>query len=192
LQGNRGIIRPKGFHVLDSPEEGSPQEAAPQEATVDYVDMTAEIVAAYVSKNSVQPADLGELIASVHQTLKDLSGPATPAADQIEKLTPAQIRKSITPDALISFEDGKSYKTLRRHLSLRGLSAEAYRAKYGLPADYPMTAASYSAQRSELARTIGLGNNRKAQTKAVVQAAASDETASTEAPKRRGRKPKAA
>ena len=78
------------------------------------------------------------------------------------------------------------------HLTLRGLSAEAYRAKYGLPADYPMTAASYSAQRFELARTIGLGNNRKGQTKAAAQAVASDETESTEAPKRRSRKPKAA
>ena len=104
---------------------------------------------------------------------------ATPAADQIEKPTPAQIKKSITPDALISFEDGKSYKTLRRHLTLRGLTPEAYRAKYGLSADYPMTAASYSAQRSELARALGLGNSRKGQTKA--KAAAIDEKVS-EAP----------
>jgi predicted transcriptional regulator len=173
--------------VLDTPEEN-----ALQEATVDYVDMTADIVSAYVSKNSVRPTDLGELIASVHQTLKGLSGPATPAVEEIEKPTPAQIKKSITPDALISFEDGKPYKTLRRHLTIRGLTPEAYRAKYGLSSDYPMTAASYSAQRSELARTIGLGSNRKGQTKAAAQAAASDETEATEAPKRRGRKPKAA
>jgi predicted transcriptional regulator len=139
--------------------------------------MTADIVSAYVSKNSVRPADLGELITSVHQTLKGLSGPATPAADQIEKPTPAQIKKSITPDALISFEDGKPYKTLRRHLTLRGLSPEAYRAKHGLPADYPMTAASYSAQRSELARSLGLGSYRKGQTKA-----AEPEEAASEAP----------
>jgi len=168
--------------VLDTPEEN-----APQETTVDYVDMTADIVSAYVSKNSVRPADLGELIASVHQTLKGLSGPATPAVGEVEKPTPAQIRKSITPDALISFEDGKPYKTLRRHLNLRGLSPEAYRAKHGLPADYPMTSASYSAQRSELARSLGLGNYRTA----AAKAAEPDKTAS-EAPKRHGRKPKAA
>ncbi|RYF12465.1 MAG: MucR family transcriptional regulator, partial [Oxalobacteraceae bacterium] len=127
------------------------------------------------------------LIANVHQTLEGLSVPAMRAADQVEKPTPAQVKKSITPDALISFEDGKPYKTLRRHLSLRGLSAEAYRAKYGLPADYPMTCTSYSAQRSELARSLGLGNYRKA----AAKAAEPDETAS-EAPKRRDRKPKAA
>lgn len=171
--------------MLDTPEEDAPQAVAPQEAAADYVDMTADIVSAYISKNSVRPAELGELIASVHQTLKGLSGPATSAADQIEKPTPAQIKKSITPDALMSFEDGKPYKTLRRHLSLRGLSAEAYRAKYGLPADYPMTCTSYSAQRSELARSLGLGNYRKAAEKA----AEPDETA-LEASKRRGRPPK--
>ena len=154
--------------------------------------MTADIVSAYVSNNPVRPADLGELIAAVHQSLKGLSGPAMPAVEKIEKPTPAQIKKSITPDALISFEDGKSYKTLRRHLSLRGLSPEAYRAKHGLPSDYPMAAASYSAQRSELARTIGLGNARKGKTKAAAQDATSDETVSAEAPKRNGRKPKAA
>jgi len=163
--------------VLDAPEENTLQENA-----VDYVDMTVEIVSAYVSKNSVRPADIGELIASVHQTLKGLSGPATPAADQVEKPTPAQIKKSITPDALISFEDGRPYKVLKRHLTTRGLTPDSYRAKFGLPADYPMTASGYSAQRSDLARTIGLGNNRKAASKA----AEPDET-SSEAPKRRGR-----
>lgn len=173
--------------MLDTPEE-----AAPQEAAVDYIDMTADIVSAYVSTNSVRPADIGELIASVHQTLKGLSGPAIPAADHVEKPTPAQIKKSISPDALISFEDGKPYKTLRRHLTLRGLSPETYRVKHGLPHDYPMTCASYSAQRSELARSLGLGNSRKGQTKAAAQAAASDETVSADAPKRRGQKPNAA
>jgi predicted transcriptional regulator len=172
--------------VLDTPEE-----AAPQEAAVDYIDMTADIVSAYVSKNSVRPADIGELIASVHQTLKGLSGPTTPAADHVEKPTPAQIKKSITPDALISFEDGKSYKTLRRHLSLRGLSAEAYRANYGLPADYPMTAASYSAQRSELARTIGLGNNRKAAPEAAEPDEAVSEMSAEPKQKKAGRPRKA-
>jgi len=168
--------------VLDTPEDEVSREAA-----VDYVDMTVDIVSAYVSNNSVRPTDLGELITSVHQTLKGLSGPGTAAADEVEKPSPAQIMKSITPDALISFEDSKPYKTLRRHLSLRGLSAEAYRAKYGLPVDYPMTCTSYSAQRSELARSLGLGSYRKA----AAKSAGPDETAS-EAPKRRGRKPKAA
>ena len=157
----------------------------------DYVTLTADVVAAYVSNNPVRPADLGELIASVHQSLKGLGGPATPAVEQVEKPTPAQIKKSITGDTLISFEDGKSYKTLRRHLTTRGLTPEGYRAKYGLPADYPMTAPAYSTQRSELARALGLGNSRMGQTKAAAKATASDETVS-EAPKRRGRPAKAA
>ena len=77
------------------------------------------------------------------------------------RATPAQIRKSVTPDALISFIDGKPYKTLRRHLTLRGLTPEQYRAKWGLAPDYPMTSASYSEQRSELARALGLGQQRR-------------------------------
>ena len=130
-----------------------------------YVELTADIVSAYVSKNSVRLRH-GRADCLRASGPKGLSGPATPAADHVEKPTPAQIKKSITPDALISFEDGKPYKTLRRHLTLRGLTPEAYRAKHGLSADYPMTSASYSAQRSELARALGLGNNRKGQTKA--------------------------
>jgi predicted transcriptional regulator len=167
--------------VLDTPEED-----AVQEATVDYVDMTADIVSAYVSKNSVRPADLGELIATVHQALSGLGEPAKPAAVQVEKPTPVQIKKSITADSLISFEDGKPYKTLKRHLTIRGLTPADYRAKYGLPVDYPMTAANYSEQRSKLAHALGLGNNRRSAPKA----AESDDTAS-ETPKRRGRPPKA-
>jgi predicted transcriptional regulator len=162
------------------------------EHVADYIALTADIVSAYVSKNSVRPADLGELIASVYQTLKGLSEPAEPAAEQIEKPTPAQIKKSITPDALISFEDGKSYKTLRRHLSLRGLSAEAYRAKYGLPADYPMTSASYSAQRSELARSLGLGQQRRGASKAAKPDAAVSEAPAETKPKKAERSRKAA
>ena len=158
----------------------------PETITVDYVDLTADIVSAYVSKNSVRPADLGELIATVHQSLKGLSEPAEPVAVQVEKLSAAQVKKSITPDALISFEDGKPYKTLRRHLTIRGLTAETYRAKYGLPADYPMTSASYSAQRSELARALGLGQQRRGANKA-----AEGDDAGSGTPKGRGRPRKA-
>jgi predicted transcriptional regulator len=123
----------------------------------------------------------------VHQALNDLGEPAQPSVEQVEKPSAAQIKKSITADSLISFEDGKPYKTLRRHLTIRGLTPEAYREKYGLSRDYPMTSATYSAQRSELARSLGLGNHRKA----AATAAEPDETVS-ETPKRRGRPPKAA
>jgi predicted transcriptional regulator len=141
-------------------------EAAIENETVatDYVALTADLVSAYVSNNSIPTNELPSLLSSVHAALSGLavSGMAEPAKDAAQKLTPAQIKKSITPDALISFEDGKSYKTLKRHLTLRGLTPEAYRAKHGLSADYPMTSARYSAQRSELARALGLGNSRKA------------------------------
>lgn len=98
-------------------------------------------------------------------------------------MSAAQIRKSVTHDHIVSFEDGRPYKTLRRHLTLRGLSPEAYREKWGLPRDYPMTAASYSAQRSELARALGLGQQRRKDRTAVT----ANEPAAA-APKSRSRK----
>ena len=155
--------------------------------TIDYVELTAEIVSAYVSNNSVRPADIAELIASTHTAVAGLSHGAAAATPAAEKLTPAQIRKSITPDALISFIDGKSYKTLKRHLGINGMTIEQYRERYGLPRDYPSTAASYSAQRSEHAKSLGLGQMRA---KAAPKTVAPPETIS-EKPKRAGRPRKA-
>lgn len=120
--------------------------------------LTAQIVSSYVSKNVVMQSDLPALIASVRSAI---SASAEPPQSVAEKPTQAQIRKSITPEALISFEDGKPYKALRRHLTMRGITPEAYRAKWGLPAEYPMTCENYSAQRSELARNLGLGLQRR-------------------------------
>lgn len=127
------------------------------DASSALLQMTAEIVANYVSGNTVNKPDLPALIQSVYATLSNIDGPAAEAEPALAKLTAAQIRKSITPDALISFEDGKPYKTLKRHLAKRGLSLADYRAKWGLPADYPSTAASYSARRSAMAKSLGLG-----------------------------------
>ena len=126
------------------------------------VELTADIVAAYVSKNNVQRSDLPSLIADVHKALSDAVSLASgePAKPEQPQLTSQQIKRSITPDHLVSFEDGKRYKTLRRHLSVRGLTPQAYREKWGLPVDYPMAAPAYSQQRSELARSIGLGQKR--------------------------------
>jgi predicted transcriptional regulator len=120
----------------------------------------ADLVSAYVSNNHVAPGDLPALIASVHTAMSSLGGDslASQAAEvAVEKLTSSQIRKSVTPDAIISFLDGKPYKTLKRHLTKHGLDPNSYRAKYGLPADYPMVAATYSETRSSLARSLGLG-----------------------------------
>ncbi|MER2264859.1 MucR family transcriptional regulator [Methylobacterium oxalidis] len=125
------------------------------------IEKAAEIVSAYVSNNSVRTADLPELITSVHAALENLGKPAASAEPQVEKLTPAQIKKSVTPDAIISFIDGKPYKTLKRHLARHGLDPHTYRQRYGLPNDYPMVTASYSEQRSALAKNLGLGQQRR-------------------------------
>ncbi|MCJ2011792.1 MucR family transcriptional regulator [Methylobacterium sp. J-076] len=154
---------------------------------VDFIELTADIASAYVSKNSVRPADIPELIAGIHAALASLGKGSIPEAPAVENPTPAQIRKSITPDALISFVDGKPYKTLKRHLSRNGMTVEQYQERFGLPRDYPSTAANYSAQRSKLAHSLGLGQQRK---KAASEAVEPAETVS-EKPKRAGRPPKA-
>ena len=127
--------------------------------TPDLTALTAEVVSAYVAKNALPPADIPDLIASVHRALQGLSAPAQAEPEKREPAVP--IRKSITPDFLISLEVGKRYKTLRRHLTGRGLTPEQYREKWGLPRDYPMVAPNYAKQRSELARASGLGQLRR-------------------------------
>ncbi|MCJ2051472.1 MucR family transcriptional regulator [Methylobacterium sp. J-070] len=149
----------------------------------EHIELAVDIVAAYVSNNSVPPSDLPGLIGGIHTALGQLYTSSRSENGPVEKMSAAQIRKSVTHDHIVSFEDGKPYKTLRRHLTLRGLTPEAYREKWGLPRDYPMTAASYSAQRSELARALGLGQQRRKQRPAAVS-----EPEPAAAPKARGRK----
>jgi predicted transcriptional regulator len=117
--------------------------------------LSASMVANYVGSNKLDASQIPDLLRSVNEALRNLGQPELPPAPA--KATSAQIRRSIRPEALISFEDGKSYKTLRRHLNLRGLTPDAYRLKWGLPATYPMTAADYAATRSALAKAAGLG-----------------------------------
>lgn len=125
-----------------------------------YVELTAEIVSAYVMHNSVQRNDLAELITAVHASLTGLGAPrAAPAAERPVPAVP--VKKSIHHDYLISLEDGRRYKSLKRHLSGRGLTPERYREKWGLPSDYPMVAPSYAKQRSDLAKSMGLGRQRR-------------------------------
>ncbi|GJD35444.1 MucR family transcriptional regulator [Methylobacterium aerolatum] len=128
------------------------------EKSLGLIEMTGDIVAAYVSRNHVSVADLPALIASVHGAISGrLTGESAPAQASADRPTAAQIRKSVTPDALISFIDGTPYKTLKRHLTKHGFNPETYREHFGLPSDYPMVAASYSETRSNLARSLGLG-----------------------------------
>lgn len=126
----------------------------------DIILLASDIVSAYVSNNSVPVAELPALIGNVHAALSGLgSGKplAQVAAPSVEKPSPAEVRRSIGRDGIVSFLDGKTYKTLKRHLTSHGLDPHSYRERYGLPADYPMVAPSYAEQRSALAKQIGLG-----------------------------------
>lgn len=123
--------------------------------------LTSEIVSAFVERNPVSISELPDLIRLVHGALGTPVGEAEGSAASTKQATAAQIRKSITPDALTSFEDGRPYAMLRRHLRTHGLTPEEYRAKWGLPADYPMVAPGYSAKRSEVAKAAGLGTRTR-------------------------------
>lgn len=123
----------------------------------DLIELSTEIVSAYVSHNAVNAGDLPKLIADVHGALRALSTNEAPL--QVEELKPAvPVRKSVAADYIICLEDGKKFKSLKRHLRTHyNLSPEEYREKWGLPADYPMVAPNYSATRSKLAKDNGLG-----------------------------------
>jgi predicted transcriptional regulator len=123
-------------------------------------ELAAEVVASFVSHNSVPKSELPDLIQTVHDRLKQIE--AGPQVAQPEPKTPAvPIRKSITPDYLICLDDGRRFKSLRRHLATLGMTPEQYRVKWDLPTDYPMVAANYAAAKSALAKKIGLGQLRK-------------------------------
>lgn len=125
------------------------------------IELTADVVAAYVSNNSVPAAELPALIADIHGALGRLGGTveAAPAEKQKPAVSP---KKSIFDDYIICLEDGKKFKSLKRHLMTHyGLTPEQYREKWGLDANYPMVAPNYAAARSNLAKKMGLGRKRK-------------------------------
>lgn len=129
--------------------------------TPNLVSLSADIVAAYVSNNSVRTADLPSLIASIHAALLGLGKKlAEPAAEK--PVPPVSLKKSISADYLICLEDGKKFKSLKRHLrTAYNMTPEEYRVKWGLPADYPMVAPNYAEARSSLAKSMGLGQQRR-------------------------------
>ena len=122
------------------------------------VALTADIVAAYVANNNVRVADLAEVIASTHTALVGLGTPAVAEPAAPEHVGVVSVRKSLaSPDHIVSMIDGKLYRMLRRHLTTHGLTEQQYRQRYNLPASYPMVAPAYSAKRSAMAKSIGLG-----------------------------------
>jgi predicted transcriptional regulator len=125
------------------------------------IEIVSDIVSAYVAHNPVPVADLPKLIEKVHSTLVEIEGSG--GAEEKPELKPAvSIRKSVTDGHIVCLEDGKKFKSLKRHLRTRyDMSPDEYREKWGLPADYPMVAPDYAKQRSDLARKMGLGQSKK-------------------------------
>jgi predicted transcriptional regulator len=135
--------------MADSPGDGS------------FIELTAEIVSAYVSNNTVPASEIPGLINQVHAALSRVSGKAGDGPS--EPLKPAvSLKKSITPEHIVCLEDGKKFKSLKRHLRTQyNMTPEQYREKWGLSPDYPMVAPNYAAARSQLAKQMGLGQQRR-------------------------------
>ena len=127
-------------------------------------DLTADLVSAYLAKNTVRPEEIAALINTVHSALSNVGQPKQNGAEKHEP--PMPWKKAIKPDYIISFEDGKQYKSMKRHLTRHGLTPQQYREKWGLPKDFPMVAPNYAAARSEMAKRIGLGQKGPAARKA--------------------------
>jgi predicted transcriptional regulator len=127
----------------------------------EIIELTADIVSAYVSNNTIGASELPQIISDVHSALTRVSGGQP--APQREELKPAiAVKKSVTPDYIVCLEDGKKFKSLKRHIRTHyNLSPEAYREKWDLPHDYPMVAPNYASARSQLAKKMGLGQRRR-------------------------------
>ncbi|MET3666702.1 MucR family transcriptional regulator [Caulobacter sp. 1776] len=123
--------------------------------------LTARIISAYVSSNALERADLPRLIRTVHEVLDGAARGPDASVAAPAKPTLGAIRRSVRPEALVSFLDGRPYKTLKRHLHRHGLTEADYRARFGLPDDYPMTAPEYRDRRSAMAKASGLGHARR-------------------------------
>ena len=131
------------------------------QSTPNYIELAADIVSAFVSNNSVPVTELPALIGSVHEALNRVAGSSTEQKEE-PKAPAVSIKKSVQPDYIVCLEDGKRFKSLKRHLrTVYNMTPDQYRAKWGLRPDYPMVAPNYAATRSELAKQIGLGARRR-------------------------------
>ena len=126
-----------------------------------YIEIVADLVSAYVSNNSIRAADLPDFIASIHASIRSLGNGHVEAAPAAPPVPAVPVKKSLTQDHIICLEDGKKFRSLKRHLgTVYNMTPDEYRAKWGLPKDYPMVAPGYSEIRSKLAKDIGLGQAR--------------------------------
>src|SRR5215212_129317 len=134
-----------------------------QQTPPNYIELAADLVSAFVSNNPVPAAELPALIGTVHAALtKTANGSSQQPTEEPKKAPAVSVKKSVQPDYIVCLEDGKRFKSLKRHLrTVYDLTPDQYRAKWGLPASYPMVAPNYAAARSELARSMGLGARRK-------------------------------
>jgi len=130
--------------------------------TPNYLELASDIVAAFVSHNSLPASDLPGLLTTVNQALQSLASGSSQQPVEAAKEPAVPIKKSVQPDYIISLEDGKKFKSLKRHLrTVYNMTPDQYRAKWGLPPTYPMVAPNYAAARSELAKRMGLGQQRR-------------------------------
>ncbi|RYG99139.1 MAG: MucR family transcriptional regulator [Alphaproteobacteria bacterium] len=125
--------------------------------TTSLLDMTVGIVANYVGNNAIRPDEVAALISSTYSALQNVGEQQGEPVEVYEQPSAAQVRRSITDNGLVSFIDGKTYQSLKRHLGTHGLTPADYRDRFGLKDDYPMVSPAYSAKRSELAKALGLG-----------------------------------
>ena len=159
----------------------------PSAAGANYIEVVADLVSAYVSNNSMRASDLPDFIASIHASIQSLAAGQVEAPPAPPPVPAVPIKKSLTQDHIICLEDGKKFRSLKRHLgTVYNMTPDEYRTKWGLPKDYPMVAPGYSEIRSKLAKDIGLGQQRSEASEASAPAA------EPEAPKTRGRKRAAA
>src|SRR5688572_18788377 len=155
---SRGGPRLRSGQVVPRADEEPMGDTAGQDS---LIELTAEIVSAYVSNNSVASADVSNLINDVHSALNRTASGAALEPEPEPQKPPVPIRKSVTPDYIVCLEDGKRFKSLRRHLRAHyDMSPDEYRQKWGLPSDYPMVAPNYAKARSRLAKQMGLGRKR--------------------------------
>ena len=142
-------------------QKGNTIKMSDNSAAANYIELAADIVSAYVSNNSVPSADLAALISDVHLALVKVGGNASDVPAEAPK--PAiPVKKSITPDYIVCLEDGKKFKSLKRHLRTQyNMTPEQYRERWALPSDYPMVAPNYAKARSQLAKDMGLGQQRR-------------------------------